>query len=210
MAKNSQSREEARLQNAQRRKEQAYRAELKKLDPHPYVAAGLLIAALMLFFVNWMEIYNVDIPGVEISVSGFSAAICGITGTYTMPEGIYGMMAAFYYWAPEQCGPVGITALIALCAVVVSLVLLIVAGLKKKHALDAPAAVLALVSCVMMVMGFVFAKAMTEPLISGYCSGNPACSVRSYALIPAALALVAAAVSGIAAVKYFGARRKLQ
>lgn len=210
MAKNEKDKELARAQNAQKKKEQAYRAQLKRLDPHPYVAAGLLLLALLLFFLSWGEIYNVDIPGVEIRFSGFSAAICGLTGNYTMPEGIYGMMAAFYYWAPEQCAPLGVMALVSLITLVLALVLCVAAALGKRHALEGPAAILALVSAGTAIAGFALAMAMTEPLITGYCSGNPACSVRSYALIPAVLAVLAAAVCCFAFIRYLAARKTLK
>jgi len=207
MAKNN---EQARLANEQKKKEQSFRVSMKKLTPYSYAALGLLIAALLLFFTHWLEIYNTDIPGVEIGVSGFSAAICALTGHYTLPDGVYGMMPAFYYWVPEGCPTVGVSALVALIALVIALALVIFALCKKSHALDAGAAVLSVVSAVGMIAGFAAAKGMEPGMIEGYCSGNPACSLKSYALIPAILALAAAAVCALAFKKYLDARRKLQ
>lgn len=210
MAKNAQDKEQARLANAQKKKEQSFRNSLKKLAPYTYAALGLLVAALLLFFTHWLEIYNTDIPGVEIGVSGFSAAICGLTGNYTLPDGIYGMMGAFYYWVPGPCPALGVTTLIALAALVVSLVLVIVALGTKKHALDVGAAVLSVVSTICLVVGFVLAKGMEPDMIAGYCSGNPACSLKSYALIPAFFTIAAAAVCVLSFRKYLDARKKLQ
>ena len=208
MAKNQQEKEQAKLQNTQKKKEQAYRAAMKKLAPYSYVSLGLLAAALLLFFTHWLEIYNADIAGVEIGVSGFSAAICGLTGNYTLPDSVYGMMGAFYYWVPDPCPILAGHALTALCSLLASLVLVIVGAAAKRHELDAGAAVLSLISAAFMIAGFVTAKGMEPGMIAGYCSGNPACSLKSYALIPAFFAVGATVVCVLAFRRYLDARRK--
>ncbi len=210
MAKTNQDKEQARLANAQKRKEQTFRIEMKKLAPYSWAAVGLLVVALLLFFTHWLEIYNTDIPGIEISVSGFSAAICGLTGQYTLPDGVYGMMAAFYYWVPGPCPAIGITTLIALAAVLAALVLAVVAALRKNHAPDAAAAALAALAGVLLIVAFALAKGMEPGMIAGYCSGNPACSLKSYALVPAVTALAAAVVFALSFRRYRAARKKYQ
>ena len=203
-------REEIRRANMQQIKEKEFRASLRKLRPFPVVSACLLGIALVLFSAHWLEIYNTDIPGVEISVSGFSAAICGLTGNYTMPDKIYGMMAAFYYWAPDPCPAFGATALASLVSLIAVIVLTVVIAVKDIHKLDAVTAALAVVSAALMIAAFVFANRMEPDMIAGYCSGNPACSLKSYAIFPALFTLAAAAMDIFASTKYFKARKTLE
>lgn len=208
MAKSIQEKEQIRQASAQRKKEQAFQISLKRLAPWSYVSVGLLAAAVLLFFTNWLEIYNTDIPGVEIGVSGFSAAICGVTGHYTLPDSIYGMMAAFYYWVPGPCPTLGITSFIALCSLAAALILAVIAAVGKLHAADIAAAVLSVVSAVCLVTAFIAAKRIAPDMIAGYCSGNPACSLRCYALVPAFVLLGTAVVLVITFKKYLDARKK--
>ena len=208
MAKKEQ-REDNRRANLQQKKEREFRAACKKLGPYATAELSLLVIALLLFFTNWLEIYNTDIPGIEIGVSGFSTAICGLTGNYTLPDSVYGMMAAFYYWVPGPCPALGVTTLAALIALVAALVLSILTVAKDLHQLDLPAAVLSVISAALMIAGFVLAKSMEPDMIAGYCSGNPACSLRSYALVPAIVAVAVAVICILAAVKLSQAKNKL-
>lgn len=210
MANNTSKKEEAKQAMLQKKKEQAYRVELKRINAFPFIGLGLLAAALLLFFARWLAIFNSDIPGIEIGVNGFSAAICALTGNYTLPDGIYGMMAAFYYWAPEPCQPFATAALLSLCSLIVGLVIYLIAGLKKAHALDAAGACFSVISAICAIVSFAYARSMEPDMIAGYCSGNPACSLQSNALLPAVAALAAAAVGIFAFVKYLGARKRLQ
>ena len=197
------------VQNIQQKREREFRAACKSLSPYSIIALCFLVIALLMFFLNWLEIYNTDIPGIEISVSGFSAAICGLTGNYTYPESIYGMMAAFYYWVPGPCPALGLTALAALIALAAALVLSILTVAKDLHRFDIPAAVLCVISAVLMIAGFVIAKGMEPDMIAGYCSGNPACSLKSHALVPAVVMLISAVINVLAGLKYRKALKKL-
>ena len=96
-----------------------------------------------------------------------------------------------------MCPTLAVTALTALCALVLALVLVIVSMAAKRHALDAGAAVCSLVSAMFLIAGFVTAKGMESGMIEGYCMGTPACSLKSYALVPAVFALAAAIEMGI-------------
>ena len=194
----------------QQRKEKEFRAACKKLDPLPVIAACCLLLALVLMAASWAEVYNTDINGPEVKVSGFSFALAGITRNFSSASKAYGDMAVpFYYYAETYTVKLATEALIAGILLLVGIGTQILARLKGA-ALNVPAAVVSLLAAVMILVCLFTARAMNgSDILPYYCNSNPACSIRSYAIFPAIFAFIAAGFNVFACVKYFQARKAM-
>ena len=193
-----------------KKKIQQFDAANKRLNFYAPLAAVFTAIANVLFFLPFLGIHNTDIDGLEISVKGWSAAICALTGKYTIPEGAYGNMDVFNYFAPSQCKALGILSLAAAVAVIVTLVVLVVAAIRKLR-INALGAGLAFVASGLIVGAFVAALSVKKSnILAEYCLNNPKCSIRSYAIIPALFAIIAAVVCFVGAVKYAKAKKLLK
>ena len=193
---------------SQSKQERARRAALQKLNAYP--RAGLVLLALLLVaaFLPWVGIYNTDITGMEITVSGWAGLFCGLTGSYTAPGALFGDMAVFNYHAAAYCKPLAIYAAIALLCAFAALIVEIPMLIKKIHALHFVNAALCAASAVFSVLGFVTGLGVKDSgILVSYCQSNPACSVRSYAVLVSVLAVAALLTHGIAAVQYVKAKK---
>ncbi len=172
-----------------------------------YLVAAIICAVSILgYFFNWVYIYNSNPSvGVEKGVSGFSAVINALTlNKYTSVQPVYGDMNIFYYFAKGYCVPLASVALITLCLTIVSSALCFVIYFTKKQDLSLISALFTIASAVMTIICFGIALAMNgSRILPEYCSGNPLCSIRSLAIIPALVLVAAAAVLGVAVVRYF-------
>ncbi len=179
----------------------------------PFYLASAIICAVSIFgyFFNWVYIYNSNpAVGVEKSVSGFSAVINALTlKKYTSANiAIYGDMNVFYYFAKNYCVPLATIALVALILTVISTVLGFVIFFTKRQELSLISELFTIASAVMTIICFGIALSMNgSRILPEFCSGNPLCSMRSLAIIPALVLVAASVVQGIAAVKYFILKR---
>ncbi len=208
-----QQKAQAAAQAAQVREQtRKYNTTLIKLKPFAAIAVAILVAVLLLFFVNWAYVYNTDIPGTEVSFSGWSAAVSGITRDFMSTSSIYGDLAVpFYYYAQSYCTRLSTLTLIALLVIVVTLVLQIVAFVKKNYNMNLIAAVTGLVCAVLLFICNQTALSMKNgDILTIYCQGNPACSIRSMAFVPAIFMLVAVAVNVFICIRVMQARKALK
>ena len=163
--------------------------------------------------MNFAEVYNsqLDSP-VEVAVSGWSFFVAGLTGDYTSPANVYGDLSMpFYYYAAEWCETLGIVSILAVLIVVLFAVVQLVTILKKTHSLNIAAAVLGLVASVLLIVCYAEGLAMKNgEILSTYCSGNPNCSIKSYAIVSAIILIGATAVNAFAAVKSVQASKLLK
>lgn len=198
--------------NIQRKNEKYFLAACEKLKLYPCITAVLLAASILLFFIPWAEIFNTDIGGAEVSINGWACAIARLTGNFASTNGIYGDMAVpFYYYAPEDCEPLSLFSLIAAIGILVSLVLMVITMIKKTQALNCASLLLNIVGAVFLFLSYTTALSMNQSeILPQYCSSNPACSVRSFAVIPAVCMALAVIVSLIASIKYLQARKLLK
>ena len=178
----------------------------------PFYLASAIICAVSIFgyFFNWLYIYNSSPNvGTEIGVSGFSAVINALTlDKYTSANKIYGDMNVFYYFAKNYCVPLATIALVALILTVISTVLGFVIFFTKRQELSLISELFTIASAVMTIICFGIALSMNgSRILPEFCSGNPLCSMRSLAIIPALVLVAASVVQGIAAVKYFILKR---
>ena len=203
-------RDEARRANMQLAKEKSFRASVTKLGPYPIIALCLLCVALLLMFTAFAEVYNTDINGPEVKVSGFSFAVAGVTRDFSSVSSVYGDMAVpFYYYAESYTVNLATAALVACIALIAAIVMQILARVKGAQ-LNIAAAAVSILAAVLFFVCLGIANSMTgSDILPYYCSSNPACSIRSYAVFPAILALLTAGFNIFAFVKYLQAKKLL-
>ena len=205
---NKKRKDEIRQVYQRKAKEQQYEAATKKLFIFPIIALALSVLILLLLFVNFVDIYNTT-PGVgvENKVSGWSFAMSALTGKFTSPESIYDDMAMpFYYYAAKWCESVAIFALLSVIVIILNAAVQVVAIVKRFHILNCVSAILSFVTAALLIVCFAQGLAMKNgEILSTFCSGNPACSIRSFAIFPALFAVGSCVVSTYATVKYMKA-----
>lgn len=195
---------EIREANRRREREKARALALRRLAPLSRIALALAAAALLCYFLSWAHIYNTDIAGSEVSVNGWACVASFVTGHYDSPGGIYGDMAVpFYYYAAAYCERLALYTLLSLIAVVAALAVQAVATVQKRYPLHLAAAVLGAVSAALLALCFATALSMSgSDILPIYCGGNPACSIRSFAILPAALMLGLAVLDAVVFVRF--------
>ena len=182
----------------------ALRAKKQKILLFPKIALALNVVALLACFLPFVGIYNTDIQSIEIKVSGWNALFCGLTGSYTTPGAVYGNMDIFNNFATVASHALGLWGMIAMLLLVAALVLTLVCIFAKQPALCIGAFALNLVGFVMLVLAYRSGLAVSQSnILVEYCQSNPACSVESYATIPAVLLLVTAVFNLIGSIKFF-------
>lgn len=203
-------RDEIRRANMQQRKEKDFKAATAKLNPCPIIALCLLCVALLLMFTAFAEVYNTDINGPEVKVSGFSFAVAGVTRDFSSASSVYGDMAVpFYYYAESYTVNLATAALVACIALIAAIVMQVLARVKGAQ-LNIAAAAVSILAAVLFFVCLGIANSMTgSDILPYYCSSNPACSIRSYAVFPAVLSLAAAGFNIFAFVKYLQAKKLL-
>ncbi len=195
---------------AQKKKQRAFEGVCKSLIPFARAAAVIASVALLLFLTPFVGIYNKDIPGMEITVGGFSAALCALSGQFTNVGAAFGNMDIFNHFAPAHCKVLAACAAAAALCLLAALVLCVVLAIGKAPGLHSAAAVLQALAFAALIVSFAFALAMSGTrLLPEYCSGNPACSVRSLAILPALAACAGCAVNFAAALRYRKAKKNI-
>ena len=196
----------------QRRYEEVRRKQLQKelraLRPLDIAAIAVAAALLLCFFFDWAQVYNTDY-GVEVHVCGFSFAAAALTGGFSSTAAVYGDIAVpFYYYAQSYTTAMGALSLAAVAvglACVALPAVRLATGNRRCYGADiacAAAAAALLIAC------YAVGLAMNgSDILPVYCSGNPACSVQSYALIGAITALALLAIEIGAAVRSGRIRR---
>lgn len=181
-----------------------FRAASKKLTIFPIVALCCTAIIACLFVLDWANIYNTTIAGKEVSVSGFNCLWACLTGNYSSADAAYGDMAVpFYYYAKGYCENLGVLTLIAAILLILSAISQIVASFTKKPIVNVVSLALNLLLAVVLIVCFIVALRMNDSqILPKYCSGNPACSIKSYVVIPAVFALINVVLHGIATFKY--------
>ncbi|MBQ1492435.1 MAG: hypothetical protein IIZ39_10805, partial [Blautia sp.] len=133
------------------------------------------------------QIYNTDIPGVEVTTNGFSFLAAAVTGDYTSTGAIYKDLAVpFNYYAESWCFRMGLATLAAGITLLIALLAQLVTLLGKVYMLNLLSAVAGLLSGISLLVVFFIGTTMkNSDILPIYCSGNPACSIHTYAIVPA-------------------------
>lgn len=191
-------------------KRKAYEATCAKLLPFSIVGIALSVAVILLFFVHWATIYNTSIGGNEVQISGFNTFFAAITGGYSKTDSLYGDMAVpFYYYAKSYCQASGIFTILAFIVSVLGLFLQVLAT--KLHSLHISVVFLNGLAFLLLLACFIVSLSMANSdILPIYCSGNTACSIRSYAILPALCALASCVLSVFNTIKYAEAEKILK
>ena len=206
-AKQLSAREKRRYEDLKRAREEQYKHALSRLSPLILSVFLLSILLLALFFCDLSYIHNTDV-GREVSVSVWSYALATVSGSFSSPAAVFGDIAVpFYYYAETGTVLTGILSLVLVIAALALAVLSAIVFLKRKYDLLPLLLFAAGVTVLLLVGSLISSLALnSSQILPIYCSGNPACSIRSDAYFPLIAALAVLAVAVIAAMKYHSAR----
>lgn len=173
---------------------------MRNLDIAAICAAGI---AVLCFFFDFAQVYNSN-SGVEVNVSGFSFLIAALTGNFESASTIYGDIAVpFYYYAEDLSLILGAFSLMAMIVALALIALQIWAIVKPHKRLNILSIIVSIALVILLFACFAVGIAMNESkIISVYCSGNTACSIRSYAVIAAVVAVIIVVAEIYNAVRY--------
>ena len=175
-------------------KEKRFYLALEDVKIFPWLAVAACAVAALLFFLNFSAIYNTDLSGNEIWVTGYHYVFAALTNGFTSPnEALYGSIDIFNHFAPSAIVTTGICSLLGLIFTAACLALSVIAGAWKKYGLALYAFISAAAGFIALFVAFIASLSAGPAMIAGYCLGNPKCSLTSLAILPA-LAIAAAAV----------------
>ena len=205
---NKRTREESIRREQERIRQEKEQGAKKLYAGLKYYSIAALVgtmAILLLFLGNWVYIYNTDIGGSEVAISGFDCFFAGLTGNYTSTDKLYGDMAVpFYYYAASDCIDLSVITVVSMALLVLLLISQLVTVVSRKYVGHLISLFLGLLLAVMLIVCFIMALGMGDSkILSIYCSGNPACSIRSLAIVPALVALGVTLLHGVAAFKHY-------
>ena len=205
-AKQLSAREKRRYEDLKRAREEQYKHALSRLSPLLLSVFLLSILLLALFFCDLSYIHNTDV-GREVSVSVWSYALATVSGSFSSPAAVFGDIAVpFYYYAETGTVLTGILSLVLVIAALALAVLSAVVFLRRKYDLLPLLLFAAGVTVLLLVGSLIPSLALnSSQILPVYCSGNPACSIRSDAYFPLIAALAVLSVAIVAAVKYHSA-----
>ena len=202
-AKQLSAREKRRYEDLKRAREEQYKHALSRLSPLLLSVFLLSILLLALFFCDLSYIHNTDV-GREVSVSVWSYALATVSGSFSSPAAVFGDIAVpFYYYAETGTVLTGILSLVLVIAALALAVLSAVVFLRRKYDLLPLLLFAAGVTVLLLVGSLISSLALnSSQILPVYCSGNPACSIRSDAYFPLIAAIAMLTVAIVAAVKY--------
>lgn len=202
-AKQLSAREKRRYEDLKRAREEQYKHALSRLSPLLLSVFLLSILLLALFFCDLSYIHNTDV-GREVSVSVWSYALATVSGSFSSPAAVFGDIAVpFYYYAETGTVLTGILSLVLVIAALALAVLSAVVFLRRKYDLLPLLLFAAGVTVLLLVGSLISSLALNgSQILPIYCSGNPACSIRSDAYFPLIAALAVLSVAIVASVKY--------
>lgn len=202
-AKQLSAREKRHYEDLKRAREEQYKHALSRLSPLLLSVFLLSILLLALFFCDLSYIHNTDV-GREVSVSVWSYALATVSGSFSSPAAVFGDIAVpFYYYAETGTVLTGILSLVLVIAALALAVLSAVVFLRRKYDLLPLLLFAAGVTVLLLVGSLISSLALnSSQILPVYCSGNPACSIRSDAYFPLIAALAVLSVAIVAAVKY--------
>ena len=187
-------------------KVKVYNKKKSKLVVWSPIALALIVVTALLMFVPFIDIMNdpsrVGGEGerlVEIGANGYECLLSGLTGDFTSANA---GLAPFYYCVNDQGGQpyvnvLAISTLVAAITAVIAFAVQIAVIATGKDELVLISGLCEFICGAAFIIAFVGALGCQEKMIEGYCSGNQACYIRSFALLPAVSALAALALDGV-------------
>lgn len=205
-AKQLSARDRRRYEDLKRAREEQYKSALSRLSPLLLSVFLLSLLLLALFFCDLSYIHNTDV-GREVSVSVWSYALATVSGSFSSPAAVFGDIAVpFYYYAETGTVLTGILSLVLVIAALALAVLSAIVLFRRKYDLLPLLIFAAGVTVLLLVGSLISSLALnSSQILPVYCSGNPACSIRSDAYFPLIAAIAVLTVAIVAAVKYHSA-----
>ena len=159
---------------------------------------------LLMMLTEWAAIYNTDIPGNEVKVSGFNCASSALSGSYkSFDQTKYGDIAVFNYHAGAYVERLAVVSLVVLFVLIAHAVVAIFGLITNKQGvfnilniLFAAAEAALFIAC--HAIGISIGD---SGILTTYCNNNPACSVVSQAILPAVLAILSLALPIVALIR---------
>ena len=172
------------------------------------IMIALCAACLLCFFFNFAEVYNTAV-GTEVKVSGWSFFSAAISGNFSSTGASYGDIAVpFYYYAKSYTTIVGTLSVVCVFLLILTLLVNIAVLATRSHSLTFLSLILSILSAILLLASYIVALLMKNAqILTIYCSNNPACSIRSYAIIPCLLAVAYCAVSALTCGKLIRAKK---
>ena len=209
-AKQLSAHEKRRYEDLKRAREEQYDRALSRLSPLLLSVFLLSILLLALFFCDLSYIHNTDV-GREVSVSVWSYALATVSGSFSSPAAVFGDIAVpFYYYAETGTVLKGSLSLVLVIAALALAVLSAVVFFRRKYDLLPLLLFAAGVTVLLLVGSLISSLALnSSQILPIYCSGNPACSIRSDAYFPLIAGIAVLTVAIVAAVKHHSAHDNL-
>ena len=198
------------------RKQNARRDDLisarKKLRVFPVATLVLAVILLLLFLTNWAAIHNSADGSIEVKFTGFQSISAGLSGNYkSADEASFGNLSTFYYFVPSAVRTLCLLTVVTLFVLIVQgIVSLFAAITNKQGAFNVVGVVLAAAEAGLFIACYAVARSMNDPMVAGYCKGNPACSVQSTAILPALFAILSLALPILAMLFDLRAKRAIR
>ena len=161
--------------------------------------------------MDWAAVYNTDISGNEVRISGFHCLTAGLSGNFTGTDAAIGDMAVpFYLYAKAESVALAGLTIAAFFVLLAEIIVQVVALIKNNAIFTLIAAGLGLALGVLLVLCHSTGISMNDAqILHTYCSDNPACSIRSDAILPALLAFFSLALPVAETVKRCQLKKKL-
>ena len=184
-------------QRNQAAREKALLAKKRRLRFFPLITLVITVILLLLMLADWAAVYNTTIAGNEVRISGFNCVSAGLSGNYSSEnQATFGDMAMpFNYYAGTFLRTLCALSVAVLFVVIVHLLIEVFATITNKQgAFNIIAIIFTVAEAALFIACYAVAISMKNAeILSGYCQGNPACSIQSQAIIPAVFAILSLA-----------------
>ncbi len=166
------------------------------------LASLLMVVILLLMMLsNWAAIYNTDIKGNEVEISGYNCASAALSNNYkAIDQAKYGDIAVFNYHAGAYVERLSVVSL-AVLFVLIAHAVVVLFGLitNKQGVFNILTIIFATAEATLFIVCYSIGISLNDSgILSTYCNNNPACSVESGAILPALFAILSLSIPIVA------------
>lgn len=192
-------------------------AKTSQMRKFQFIGIAIAILTLLLMFVSFGYIFNTKMNnnqgGTEVSFNGYNLLFAAFSGSYTSADkGLYGDIAVpFTYYAKDWISSLGVLIMFPFFLTIGSIGIELYALIKNKQQFSLINAIITFLSFLFFLAIFIVGLSMKDSkILPIYCSGNPACSIHSLAILPAISILLGTIVSIINFIQYIKAKKDLK
>ena len=168
----------------------------KKLRVFPLLSLAVALILLLLMLTDWAAVYNTDIEGNEVRISGFNCVAAALSGNYTSSDSAFGNMAVpFNYYAGSFVTTLSVLAAVVMFVVIAHILAQVFATITNKQgAFNVIAILFCVAEAALFIACYAVAISMkNSDILPKYCNNNPACSIHSQAILPGLFAILSLA-----------------